>query len=158
MEGSALSGRDLAVVHAESAEATLVLADRFRGRSPAGVEAEDLGVLFRVWAIKAYTKEVPLMVQVGNYAYILDYYLLLRNNHYCFVLWVGRTAYSTYQWGSSRCRSWCGCALGHMLIVAYDAVLFMFCCVGWSHGTAWAIEAYTKEVPLMVQVRNDVRT
>lgn len=59
LEGSAVSGSDLVAARAEKAEALLLLADRFT----TDPEQEDLGVLFQVWACKAYTKTVPLYVQ-----------------------------------------------------------------------------------------------
>ncbi|GLI58482.1 hypothetical protein VaNZ11_000187 [Volvox africanus] len=60
VEGSVLRAADLARCRAEAAAAVLVLGDRFVNDA----EAEDLDVLFRVWAIKSYTKCVPLTVQV----------------------------------------------------------------------------------------------
>lgn len=59
VEGSAVSGQDLVTVRAERALAVLLLADRFT----TDPEAEDLGILFQVWACKSYTKSVPLFVQ-----------------------------------------------------------------------------------------------
>ncbi|EFJ43388.1 hypothetical protein VOLCADRAFT_106827 [Volvox carteri f. nagariensis] len=60
VEGSVLSAADLVRCRAEAAAAVLVLGDRFAHDAA----AEDLDVLFRVWAIKSYTKCVPLTVQV----------------------------------------------------------------------------------------------
>ncbi|GIM15032.1 hypothetical protein Vretimale_17907, partial [Volvox reticuliferus] len=60
VEGSVLRAADLVRCRAEAAAAVLVLGDRFVNDA----EAEDLDVLFRVWAIKSYTKCVPLTVQV----------------------------------------------------------------------------------------------
>ena len=57
---SVLRPADLVRYRAASASAILVMANRF---SP-DVETEDLDVLFRVWAIKSFTKCVPLTVQV----------------------------------------------------------------------------------------------
>lgn len=54
------SQSDLQEVKAAEAQAMLVLANRFNP----DVDTEDTDVLFRVWAIKAYTKCVPLTVQV----------------------------------------------------------------------------------------------
>ena len=59
VEGSAVSGQDLVTVKAERALAVLLIADRFT----TDPEAEDLGILFQVWACKSYTKSVPLFVQ-----------------------------------------------------------------------------------------------
>lgn len=60
MEGTALSERDLQRSRAESASAVFLLADRF---SP-NYQQEDLNVQFQVWAVKSYTKSVPLYIQV----------------------------------------------------------------------------------------------
>lgn len=57
---SVLRPADLVRYRAASASAILVMANRF---SP-DVDTEDLDVLFRVWAIKSFTKCVPLTVQV----------------------------------------------------------------------------------------------
>ena len=59
VEGTALSERDLQRTRAEAALGVLLLADRF---APSAA-AEDLSVLFQVWAVKSYTKRVPLYVQ-----------------------------------------------------------------------------------------------
>ena len=59
VEGSAVSGQDLVTVGAERAQGIMLLADRFT----TDPESEDLGILFQVWACKAYTKRVPLFVQ-----------------------------------------------------------------------------------------------
>ncbi|PSC70953.1 transcription factor MYB44-like isoform B [Micractinium conductrix] len=59
MEGSAVSGQDLVTARAERARACLLLADRFT----TDPEQEDLSILFQVWAMKSYTKTVPLYVQ-----------------------------------------------------------------------------------------------
>ncbi|EIE18822.1 hypothetical protein COCSUDRAFT_59753 [Coccomyxa subellipsoidea C-169] len=59
-EGSCLSERDLVRTQAHSAAAILLLADRF---SPSAHQ-EDLGLQFQVWAVKSYTKSVPVYVQV----------------------------------------------------------------------------------------------
>ncbi|GAB4817363.1 hypothetical protein N2152v2_004409 [Parachlorella kessleri] len=64
MEGSAVSGRDLVAVRAEKARACLLLADRFT----TDPEQEDLSILFQVWAVKSYTKTVPLYVQTVRQA------------------------------------------------------------------------------------------
>lgn len=60
VEGSVLADSDLVRCRLEHAAACMVLGDRFTEDA----DAEDLDVLFRVWAIKAYTKQVPLAVQV----------------------------------------------------------------------------------------------
>lgn len=60
VEGSVLSAADLMRCKAERAAAIMVMGDRFTHDAA----AEDLDVLFRVWAIKSYTKCVPLTVQV----------------------------------------------------------------------------------------------
>ncbi|BDA48910.1 probable potassium channel subfamily T member 2 at N-terminal half [Coccomyxa sp. Obi] len=59
-EGSCLSERDLVRTSAHCAAAILLLADRF---SPSAHQ-EDLGLQFQVWAVKSYTKSVPVYVQV----------------------------------------------------------------------------------------------
>ena len=59
VEGSAVSAQDLVRVRAEMARAIMLMADRFT----ADPDAEDLGVLFQVWACKSYTKSAPLFVQ-----------------------------------------------------------------------------------------------
>ncbi|KAL4448241.1 hypothetical protein ABPG75_005460 [Micractinium tetrahymenae] len=59
MEGSAVSGQDLVAARAERARACLLLADRFT----TDPEQEDLSIMFQVWAMKSYTKTVPLYVQ-----------------------------------------------------------------------------------------------
>ncbi len=64
VEGSAVAGRDLAMVGAERARAIMLLADRFT----TDPEAEDLGILFQVWAAKSYTRTVPLFVQAARQA------------------------------------------------------------------------------------------
>lgn len=43
---------------------SLLLSPFFHRRFTGAAEQEDLDVLFRVWAVKAYTKCVPLTVQV----------------------------------------------------------------------------------------------
>lgn len=43
---------------------SLLLSPLFHRRFTGAAEQEDLDVLFRVWAVKAYTKCVPLTVQV----------------------------------------------------------------------------------------------
>ncbi|KAK9808990.1 hypothetical protein WJX72_007481 [[Myrmecia] bisecta] len=60
IEGSALSERDLQRVRAESTGACLLMADRFSEEA----KQEDLNIQFQVWAMKSYTKSVPLYVQV----------------------------------------------------------------------------------------------
>ncbi|GMH45490.1 hypothetical protein BSKO_13447 [Bryopsis sp. KO-2023] len=60
IEGSAFSENDLIQCQAHKAQALLLLADRFSGEE----EEEDLMVLFQAWAVKSYTKSVPLFVQV----------------------------------------------------------------------------------------------
>ncbi|KAL3142086.1 hypothetical protein ABBQ32_004709 [Trebouxia sp. C0010 RCD-2024] len=60
MEGTALSERDLQRSRAESASAVFLLADRFSSN----YQQEDLNVQFQVWAVKGYTKSVPLYIQV----------------------------------------------------------------------------------------------
>ncbi|PRW44899.1 Potassium channel subfamily T member 2 isoform A [Chlorella sorokiniana] len=64
MEGSAVSGQDLVTARAERARACLLLADRFT----TDPEQEDLSILFQVWAMKSYTKTVPLYVQTVRQA------------------------------------------------------------------------------------------
>lgn len=59
-EGSVFSERDMEEVRTAQAEGVAILADRFT-QDPA---QEDVDVQFRVWAIKSYTKKVPLFVQV----------------------------------------------------------------------------------------------
>eukprot|EP00955_Chlamydomonas_euryale_P010305 110717-Chlamydomonas_euryale.AAC.1 len=60
-EGSVLSPSDLKDSRAAKASAALIMANRFNS----DVDTEDTDVLFRVWAMKAYTKCVPLTVQVS---------------------------------------------------------------------------------------------
>eukprot|EP00884_Botryococcus_braunii_P010005 jgi/Botrbrau1/19005/Bobra.0100s0039.1 len=60
MEGSVLSERDLVRSRAEAAHACLLLADRFSSNA----RQEDISIQFQVWALKGYTKRVPLYVQV----------------------------------------------------------------------------------------------
>eukprot|EP00192_Tetraselmis_astigmatica_P006581 CAMPEP_0117686318 /NCGR_PEP_ID=MMETSP0804-20121206/22361_1 /TAXON_ID=1074897 /ORGANISM="Tetraselmis astigmatica, Strain CCMP880" /LENGTH=754 /DNA_ID=CAMNT_0005497953 /DNA_START=92 /DNA_END=2358 /DNA_ORIENTATION=+ len=59
MEGSILNEADLIRSHTESASAVLLLGDRWSQN----IHSEDIGLLFQVWAIKSYTKSVPLYVQ-----------------------------------------------------------------------------------------------
>lgn len=59
---SVLRPADLVRYRAASASAILVMANRFSS----DVDTEDLDVLFRVWAIKSFTKCVPLTVQVSG--------------------------------------------------------------------------------------------
>ncbi len=61
MEGSVFAEGDLERARACDAAAALVLADRFTSNAA----QEDTDVQFRVWALKSYTKKVPLYVQVG---------------------------------------------------------------------------------------------
>lgn len=60
VEGSAFSESDLIRCRAHSAQMLLLLADRFNGQE----KEEDLRVLFEAWAVKSYTKTVPLFIQV----------------------------------------------------------------------------------------------
>eukprot|EP01025_Chloroclados_australasicus_P067787 TRINITY_DN939_c1_g1_i4.p1 TRINITY_DN939_c1_g1~~TRINITY_DN939_c1_g1_i4.p1 ORF type:complete len:335 (-),score=10.25 TRINITY_DN939_c1_g1_i4:1354-2337(-) len=60
VEGSALSDRDLIRVRAHQADAIMLMADRFC----ADTEKEDLSVLFQVWVVKSYVKNVPLYVLI----------------------------------------------------------------------------------------------
>ena len=60
VEGSVFMERNLLRVRTSEAQAVMVLADRFSGATA----QEDLDVQFRVWALKSYTKSVPLYVQV----------------------------------------------------------------------------------------------
>lgn len=61
VDGSAFSDNDLVRCRAHSARMLLLLADRFHGHA----EEEDLRVLFQAWAVKSYTKTVPLFIQVN---------------------------------------------------------------------------------------------
>ncbi|GMH45499.1 hypothetical protein BSKO_13456 [Bryopsis sp. KO-2023] len=60
IEGSAFSESDLIQCQAHKAQALLLLADRFSGNE----EEEDMMLLLQAWAVKSYTKSVPLYVQV----------------------------------------------------------------------------------------------
>lgn len=60
VQGSPFSENDLIRCHAHKAGMLLLLADRCSSSR----EQEDLKILFEAWAIKSYTKTVPLFVQV----------------------------------------------------------------------------------------------
>lgn len=60
MRNTAHSERDLVNVGADRAKGILLVGDRFS----ANPLEEDRSLQFQVWAIKSYTKDVPLVVQV----------------------------------------------------------------------------------------------
>ena len=59
VEGSVLSEADLNFVNARRARAALLVADRFSARP----QEEDKTLIFQVWSIRSYTRDVPLLVQ-----------------------------------------------------------------------------------------------
>ncbi|CAD7696797.1 unnamed protein product [Ostreobium quekettii] len=62
IEANALSTSDLEQYKVHRAEACFLLADRFSAHS----QEEDLGIMFQVWALKSYTKSVPIYAQVRH--------------------------------------------------------------------------------------------